>query len=383
MSNIDTLTAREILDTQGRPTLEATCYLSSGVSGTAAISSSDSTGTIAALELRDGDPNRYDGAGCKQSVNLIEGELSRVLGGREFTSQTELDQMMIILDGTPNKARLGANTLLAVSLAFAKASATEKKQGLHQYLDGLMDLAPQATPMPTINVFQGTNTASLRNIDLVVPSAENAAQTFGVMKRVKLPNLAKINPHSEAVLSALSTALEEIDLESGEELGLIVDVGTNRFANRNRYTFEGKVFNGEEMLEKFLNWFRDYPIVGLIDPFGEDDWKHWRQLSQEAPAGALIVGGDFLSTTPLRVHRAAEHKVVNGIQLKLNQVGTLTEALEAHQQAQTSGWKVLSSVCRGETDDPWLADVAVGWGTEFIQLGSAQSSVAKRLLEIV
>jgi len=397
MPIIRRLTGLEILDSRGRPTVQATCELTSGASGTASVPSGASTGAAEAHELRDGDPQRYRGMGCRQAVRHINGELNDSLANCSFDQQHQLDRAMIELDSTSNKSRLGANALLAVSLAFSRAVAAERNQPLYQYFADLLAQPLQTLPRPTINLFSGGKHAGgqipIQDV-LVVPASartmdEALAMTFSVyqaaaelvhnkygMRTLTADEggLAPAFPNAEAMLNDAVEAIQAADLVPGRDIALAVDVASSHFYRDKLYHLGTEALNGTTMIEHLLDWLGQYPIVSVEDGLAEDDWDHWAIFRARVAGQALVLGDDLLCTNPARIHRAIETQAADALLLKVNQIGTLTEAAEACHLARSAGWQVTISARSGETEDNWLADLAVGWGGDQIKVGSITQS---------
>ncbi len=396
MPMIANLSALEILDSRGRPTVEATCTLASGASGTASVPSGASTGGAEALELRDGDPSRYGGLGCRTAVQHINDDLADALGDREF-DQLGLDAAMITLDGTPNKARLGANAILAVSLAFARAAAFEAQVPLYHYFADLAGIPLATLPRLTINLFSGGKHAGgqvpIQDV-LVVPAAartidEALATTYAVYQAAAdLTNrkygtrtltadeggLAPPFPDVETMLADAVAAIEAAGFTPGREVALAVDVAASHFYRDGRYHLGGDPLDSAGMIAQLGVWLDLYPIVSIEDGLAEEDWAHWPILRERLAARALILGDDFLCTNPARIRRAIDADAASALLLKVNQIGTLSEAAEARALAHGAGWQVTISARSGETEDNWLADLAVGWGGQQIKVGSITQS---------
>jgi enolase len=404
MPTIKCLTGLEILDSRGRPTVQATCELNSGAQGTASVPSGASTGAAEALELRDGDPHRYRGLGCRRAVGHVKGELNERLSGRSFDHQHQLDQAMLELDGTPNKARLGANAILAVSLAFARACTAEQGVPLYQYFQSIGAMHPLresashlVLPRPTINLFSGGKHAGgqapIQDV-LVVPASartmdEALAMTFAVyqaaaelsyrkygMRALSADEggLAPAFPSAEAMLGDAVESIQAADLEPGRDVALAVDVAASHFYRQGRYYLGPEPLDSRGMIEQLLNWLDHYPIVSIEDGLAEEDWTHWPELRVGVAGRALVLGDDLLCTNPQRIRRAVATGAANALLLKVNQIGTLTEAAEACQLARSAGWRVTVSARSGETEDHWLADLAVGWAGDQIKVGSITQS---------
>ncbi|MCL4297806.1 MAG: enolase [Anaerolineae bacterium] len=397
MATINRLSGLEILDSRGRPTLQATCELVSGAVGTASVPSGASTGAAEALELRDGDPQRYRGLGCRRAVGHINGDLNAALSGRSFEQQRQLDQAMLELDGTPNKSRLGANAVLAVSLAFARACAAERGEPLYQYFSGLLGQSLSTLPRPTINLFSGGKHAGeqapIQDV-LVVPASartidEALAVTFAVyqaaaelsyhqygMRALSADEggLAPPFPSAEAMLSDAVESIRAAGLEPGREVALAVDVASSHFYRQGRYHLGTEPLDSRGMIEQLLDWLEGYPIVSIEDGLAEEDWAYWPELRRKVAGQALVLGDDLLCTNSARIRRAIASGAADALLLKVNQIGTLTEAAEACRLARSAGWRVTISARSGETEDNWLADLAVGWAGDQIKVGSITQS---------
>ncbi len=397
MSRIEQLTALEILDSRGKPTVQATCRLVSGATGTASVPSGASTGSGEALELRDENPRRYRGLGCRQAVAVINDELNRVLTKREFNQQNELDQMMIVLDGTPNKTRLGANSLLAVSLAFARAIAAEQGVPLYRYLAEVIEHPVATLPRPMINLFSGGKHAGgqipVQDIQIIPVVAQTMADVMAVafdvyyaavdliaerygmrMLRADEGGLAPDVPDTEAMLTLAVEAIQRAGFKPGDEIALALDVAATHFYRDEQYCLGAETLTGPAMVERLLSWLKAYPLVSIEDGLAESDWDHWQLLRRRAAKKTIILGDDLLCTNPMRIRQAVNEKAANALLLKVNQIGTLTEAAEAYHMAKTVRWQVVVSARSGETEDDWLADLAVGWSGDYIKVGSITQS---------
>ena len=397
MSRIERLDALEILDSRGRPTIRVTCTLVGGAIGSASVPSGASTGTAEALELRDGDPTRYAGLGCRRAVGHVRGEVQRAVGGRDFAGPAELDGSLIELDGTANKGRLGANTLLGVSLAFARAQAAERGIPLYRFFAELLERPLVRIPRPMINLFSGGKHAGgqveIQDV-LVVPLAartvdEALASTFDVYRlaseliqreygmRALTADEGGLAPPFASPEEMLARAVESIRLagrEPGVDMALAVDVASTHFIFDGVYRLGNRTLDGSAMVALLLEWLDRYPIISVEDPLGEEDWTHWATLRDRCPEHVRVLGDDLLCTRPARIRRAVQLRAADALLLKVNQVGTLTEAAEAYRTARSAGWSVTVSARSGETEDDWLADLAVGWGADHIKVGSITQS---------
>lgn len=412
MNSIVSLSALEILDSRGWPTIKTTCTLADGTRAAASIPSGRSTGAAEACELRDGDLARYRGRGCRQAVASVNTTLHEALRGTAFASQQELDQALIDLDGSANKQRLGANALLSVSIAFARAHAARRQQPLYDYFSRLLPeeaVQPTYFPRLTINLFSGGRHAgkqvAIQDV-LIVPSAAQSIDESLVMMnaiyhaaadqifsrygmRLLTADEGGLAPpfeHSEAMLQAAVDAIESAGWQPGHDVHLALDIAASHFYRDDRYLLDDRQLSPVAMIDHLSDWCRRYPIVSLEDGLAEDDWHHWPLLQQALGDNVLILGDDLLCTNPERIRRAIDSKSCNGLLLKVNQIGTLTEAAAARTLAKAAGWQVTISVRSGETEDDWAADLAVGWQADQFKNGSVTQSerLAKynRLLEI-
>ncbi len=409
MPNIERIFGREILDSRGRPTVMATCTLESGVSASASVPSGASTGTAEAFELRDGNAKRYQGLGCRRAAANIGGELSDALVGQVITNQAELDGTMIALDGTTTKSRIGANAILAVSVAFARACAMERGVPLFQHFSDMQGSPANTLPRLTINLFSGGKHAgqqvsvqdvliipmSAQTIDGSLVSAFDVYQASAdlILKKYGMRlltadegGLAPPCRSAEEMLSLAVEAIEQAGYTPGTDVCLGIDVASTHFYQDHRYHLDGEVLDSAGMIQTIARWLDRYPILSVEDGLAEDDWDNWPSLRRTIAGRAVTVGDDLLCTNPNRIRRAIETNACDALLLKVNQIGTLTEALQAYQQARAAGWAVTLSVRSGETEDNWAADLAVGWRADQFKNGSIRQSerLAKynRLLEI-
>lgn len=409
MFAIERLSALEILDSRGRPTVRATCWLQGGGVGIASVPSGASTGQAEALELRDGDPKRYRGLGCRRAAQHVNEALHQSLAGRSYTDQSELDGTMLNLDTSTNKSWLGANAILSVSLAFARAAAHQRGVPLYRHFAEPLGGAVKALPRPMINLFSGGKHAGgqspLQDI-LVVPASartmdEALAMTFEVyqcaaeliarrygMRALKADEggLAPPFPNAQAMLDDALETIRLAGFQSGREVVLAVDVASSHFYRDGVYHLGDERLESAGMVERLASWLKQYPIVSLEDGLAEEDWEHWPELREKLAGRCLTVGDDLLCTNPQRIQRAIHARAADTLLLKVNQIGTLTEALEAYRLARSAGWQVTISARSGETEDDWLADLAVGWQGDQIKIGSITQSERlskyNRLLEI-
>jgi enolase len=409
MHKIEGLSGREILDSRGRPTVLATCLLEGGISASASIPSGASTGTAEAFELRDGDSRRYQGLGCRRAAANIAGVLHDALAGRVFTEQFELDRAMVALDGTPTKSRIGANAILAVSVAFARACAAHRRVPLYQHFADMLGSPVTILPRLTINLLSGGkhagNQVSIQDV-LIIPissqsisdvlasafdiyqsAAELVLQKYGMrLLTADEGGLAPPCKSAEQMLDLAVEAIERAGYIPGRDVFLGVDVAATHFYQDRRYRLDSELLDSPAMIRRIAKWIDQYPILSVEDGLAEDDWDNWPRLRKTITDKALTLGDDLLCTNPDRIRRAIEMNACDALLLKVNQIGTLTEALEAHRQARAAGWSVTLSVRSGETEDNWAADLAIGWQVDQFKNGSIRHSerLAKynRLLEI-
>ena len=409
MPKIQQLSGLEILDSRGRPTVKAVCELMSGATGYASVPSGASTGAAEALELRDGDPGRYGGLGCREAATNVRDAIGDALANRSFDNQEELDRAMIELDGASNKSRLGANAILVVSLAFARACAAERGVPLYTHLASFLERTPTALPRPTINLFSGGKHVGGQipiQDALVIPLSATTmddalAATYAVYQAAAQlakdrydmrsltadeGGLAPPFASAEEMLGAVVEAIELAGLEPGRDVSLALDVASSHFYGDGGYHLGHETLDAIGMIERVSSWLDRYPIRSVEDGLSEDDWESWPKMRAQVSGRALTLGDDLLCTNPDRIRRAVKSMAADALLLKVNQIGTLTEAAEALTLARDGGWAVTVSARSGETEDDWLADLAVGWGGDQIKIGSITQSerLAKynRLLEI-
>jgi enolase len=408
MPKIDRLSGREILDSRGRPTVLATCILEGGISASASVPSGASTGSAEAFELRDGDPKRYAGLGCRRAAANIGGELQGALAGRAL-DQAELDRTMIELDGTATKSRIGANAILAVSVAFARACAMQRRVPLYKHFADMLGASASSLPRLTINLFSGGKHAgqqvSVQDVlmipisahtvdeslvvafDLYQAAADLVLQKYGM--RLLTADEGGLAPPFRSTDEMLALAVEAIGRAGysvGKDVFLGIDVASTHFYHASQYQIDGGTVDSAGMIQTISRWLDQYPILSVEDGLAEDDWKNWPMLRGAIAGRALTLGDDLLCTNSLRIRRAIETNACDALLLKVNQVGTLIEAMEACRQARAAGWAITLSVRSGETEDNWAADLAVGWQADQFKNGSIRQSerLAKynRLLEI-
>jgi enolase len=397
MPTIKRLSGREILDSRGRPTVLATCLLDSGISASASVPSGASTGSAEAFELRDREPRRYHGLGCRRAAANVGGELHEALSGRALSDQAELDKSMIALDGTPTKSRIGANAVLAVSVAFARAHAMERGIPLYQHFADMMGGPSNRLPRLTINLFSGGKHAgdqvsvqdvliipmSAQTIDEVLVSAfdvyqaaaDIALRKYGMrLLTADEGGLAPPCKSAEEMLGLAVEAIEQAGYIAGKDVFLGIDVAASHFYEDGRYHKDGEILDSAGMIRTVARWLDEYPILSVEDGLAENDWQNWPKLRQAIAGRALTLGDDLLCTNSTRIKRAVESNACDALLLKVNQIGTLTEALEACKQARAASWAVTLSVRSGETEDNWAADLAVGWCADQFKNGSIRQS---------
>jgi enolase len=393
MSTIIDITAREILDSRGNPTVEADVTLASGEVGRAAVPSGASTGEHEARELRDGEPARYLGKGVRKAVRNIEETIAPALKGLRAVDQVEIDRALIELDGTPNKSKLGANAILAVSMATARAAATATGLPLYRYLGGPLS---RTLPVPMMNILNGgahaTNTVDFQEFMVVPVGAESfaealrvGAEVFHSLKKVLVKRklatgvgdeggFAPDLKDDEQALQVIIEAIEAAKYAPGKEVALALDVAASELHSGGTYTFKKSGAGTRDaagMVELYAKWMEEYPIVSIEDGLAEDDWEGWGQLTKALGDRVQLVGDDLFVTNTERLARGIENGVANAILIKVNQIGTLTETLEAIDMARAAGYLSVISHRSGETEDTFIADLSVATGAGQIKTGSA------------
>ncbi len=395
MSAIVDIIAREILDSRGNPTVEAEVVLDSGAVGRAAVPSGASTGAHEAVELRDGDKSRYNGKGVSKAVDNVEGEIFDALSGLDPSDQIKLDEIMVELDGTPNKARLGANAILAVSLACAKAAAEDNGVPLYRHVGGVY---ARTLPVPMMNIINGGAHAD-NPIDIqefmvmpvgagtVADAARMGAEVFQALKKALhdaghstnvgdeggfAPNLKS----ADEALSFIAKACEAAGHRVGEEVVFALDCASTEFFKDGRYAMEGegKTLDAGGMVDYLAGLCAKWPIISIEDGCAEDDWAGWKLLTERLGATVQLVGDDLFVTNPERLRQGIEQGVGNAILVKVNQIGTLSETLEAVETAHRAGYKAVMSHRSGETEDATIADLAVATNCGQIKTGSLSRS---------
>ncbi len=410
MSLIKSILAREVLDSRGIPTVAAEVILANGAHGAAMVPSGASTGTHEALELRDGG-KRFMGKGVLKAVNIIENLIRPALLGRSALQQIELDHAMISLDGTSNKAKLGANAILAVSIAVARAAANCKQQPLYSYLhDTFNPTLPLSLPMPMMNIINGgahaDNNLSFQEFMIMPVGASNFAETlrYGVEVFYSLKSWLKQHGMQTAVgdeggfapnlsshraaLDAICEAIEECGLKLGQDVKLAIDAASSEFYDNGKYKLqaEGLELSSAQMIEYYESLVQEYPLASIEDGLAEDDWEGWALLTQKLGASTQLVGDDIFVTNTHIFQRGIQEHVANAILIKMNQIGTITETFAAIKMAQAANYGTIISHRSGETEDSTIADLAVASNAKQIKTGSLSRSerIAKynRLLVI-
>ena len=389
---IKSVHAREILDSRGNPTVEVEVWLEGGAYGRAAVPSGASRGTHEALELRDGDKDRYNGKGVLQAVHHVSNEIAKAVIGLNALHQSEIDRGMLKLDGTSNKGKLGANATLGVSLAVARAAANAVGLPLYRYLGGV---AARILPVPMFNILNGGVHANWQGTDLQeVMIAPVGAPTFrealrwgsevyqtlkSVLKETGFstgvgdeggfsPSLKKNSDAVELILKAI----ERAGYRPGEQIALALDPASSSFYEDGYYQLrtEGRRVTSDEIVEMYSNWIKNYPIILLEDGLAEDDWAGWKLLNQTLGQKIELVGDDLFVTNVNRIERGITENVANAVLIKLNQIGTLTETVAAIEMARKAGWGAMVSHRSGETVDSFIADFTVAMGTGHLKTGA-------------
>ncbi len=395
MTAIIDITAREILDSRGNPTVEVDVTLESGATGRAAVPSGASTGAHEAVELRDGDPARYGGKGVRKAVDAVNGEIFDALSGFDAEDQVAIDALLVTLDGTVNKARLGANATLGVSLACAKAAASELDQPLYRYIGGVF---ARTLPVPMMNIVNGgahaDNPIDIQEFMIMPVGAESVADAIRIgseifhtlRKQLKdaghntnvgdeggfAPNLAS----ADAALGFVAKAIENAGYRPGEDVVLALDPAATEFYKGGKYVLagEGKTLDSEGMVRYLADLAKRYPIVSIEDGMAEDDWAGWAALTREIGDRVQLVGDDLFVTNPKRLGEGIKKGVANSILIKVNQIGTLSETLETIEMAQRAAYTTVISHRSGETEDATIADLAVATNSGQIKTGSLSRS---------
>ncbi|OGO68186.1 MAG: phosphopyruvate hydratase [Chloroflexi bacterium RBG_19FT_COMBO_56_12] len=398
MPIIDEIIAREILDSRGNPTVEVEVILQDGSWGRAAVPSGASTGVHEALELRDGDKGRYGGKGVRKAVDNVNGAISDLLLGWDVTEQMAVDMAMLELDGTLNKSKLGANAILGTSLAVAKAAANFLGLPLYRYIGGVY---AHVMPVPMLNILNGGAHTGWQSTDaqefMIMPFGAGSfaealrwgSEIYQTLKKVLKDRgytalvgdeggyAPALKANAEAV-EVILEAIEKAGYKAGEQVAIALDPAASELYEEESHLYnlrrEGKKLNGEEMVAFWKSWVDQYPIVSIEDGLAQDDWEGWKMLTQELGGRIQIVGDDLLVTNPERVRRAIREKAANALLVKLNQIGTLTETIEAVETCHRAGWRAVTSHRSGETEDATIADLAVALNMGQIKTGAPARS---------
>ncbi|MEK0440463.1 MAG: hypothetical protein RLZZ504_1379 [Bacteroidota bacterium] len=398
MSEITHIQARQILDSRGNPTVEAEVYTEDGGFGRAAVPSGASTGIHEAAELRDNDPSLYLGKGVLEAVENVNNHIAEALEGTEVCAQNEIDGILLDMDGTPNKSRLGANAILAVSLACARAAADELGMPLYKYIGGVN---ANVLPVPMMNILNGgahaDNKIDFQEFMVMPVKAESFSHglRMGVEVFHHLKSVLKSAGYStnvgdeggfapniqsnEEAIEIVLRAIEKAGYRPGEDIFIAMDAATSEFYDEKTglYTFkksDGKVFTGDEMVNYWADWCKKYPIVSIEDGCAEDDWSSWKKLTEAVGNKVQLVGDDLFVTNVDRLQRGINEGIANSILIKVNQIGTLTETLNAIQLATRHSYSNVISHRSGETEDSTIADLAVAMNSGQIKTGSASRS---------
>jgi enolase len=395
MAAIADISAREVLDSRGNPTIEVDVILESGAMGRVAVPSGASTGAHEAVELRDGEKSRYGGKGVRTAIANVEGEILEAVVGMEATEQVAIDGVMIDLDGTPNKGRLGANAILGVSLAVAKAAAEDQGQPLYRYVGGVY---ARTLPVPMMNIVNGgkhaDNPIDIQEFMIQPISAPTVAEAIRMGSEIYAalrqglhdaghgtnvgdeggfaPNLKS----ADEALGFIAKAVEKAGYRLGEDITLALDPASSEFFKDGKYHLEGegKVLDGEAMVRYYADLCARYPIVSIEDGCAEDDWESWKLLTETIGKTVQIVGDDLFVTNPERLRRGIAGGNANAVLVKVNQIGTLSETLETVEIAHRAGWRAVMSHRSGETEDATIADLAVATNCGQIKTGSLARS---------
>ncbi len=397
MTFIEAIQAREILDSRGNPTVEVEVLVSDGAIGRAAVPSGASTGVHEAVELRDGDPSRYGGKGVLQAVENVNQILADELQGADALDQVAIDEHMIELDGTPNKSRLGANAILGVSLAVAKAAAEAVGLPLYRYLGGV---GARTLPVPMMNILNGgkhaVNSTDFQEFMVMPVGAPSFAEALRWGSEIyhSLKKVLQEQGHSTNVgdeggfapslggnvkaVEVILQAIEKAGYRPGEDVFLALDPATSELYDAEsglyKLPIEGRELSSAELVDLWADWIARFPIVSLEDGMAEDDWEGWKLLHAKLGDKVQLVGDDLLVTNVLRIRRAIQQKACNALLCKVNQIGTLTESIAAMEMSQRAGWGVVVSHRSGETEDTTIADIAVAFNTGQIKTGAPARS---------
>jgi enolase len=407
MSTINNIKAREILDSRGNPTVAVEVELKDGTRGIAAVPSGASTGKHEAVELRDGDKSRYNGKGVLRAVANVNGAIARAIKGMSVLDQEKIDRALINLDGTPDKSKLGANAILGASLAVAHAASIYKGVPLYRYLN---NAKAYTLPVPMMNILNGgkhaENSTDLQEF-MVMPAGvkslsraiQAGSEVYHALKKVLEGRGLNTNvgdeggfapslPSNKEAVEAILAAMESAGYKPGRDCYIALDAAASEFYQDGKYVLarEGRTLSRDEMVDFYVKWVNDYPIISIEDGLAEDDWEGWQLLHKKLGDRIQLVGDDLYVTNVRRIKKGIELKASNSVLIKLNQIGTLTETIEAIDMARKAGWTAIVSHRSGETEDTTIADLAAGLGTGQIKAGapcrSERTAKYNRLLKI-
>ena len=407
MSKIQTIKAYEILDSRGNPTVAVEAILADGAIGSAAVPSGTSTGKYEALELRDGNKSRYNGMGVLKAIENVNKEIAAALNGMSASEQETIDNLMIKLDGKPDKSRLGANAILGTSLAIAHAAANDAGTPLYRYLNAAKTYT---LPVPMLNILNGGkhahNSTDFQEFMIVPANAKSfhealrmGSEVYHALKEVLNDQgfnnnvgdeggFAPSLPSNQAAVEAIITAIEKAGYQPGKDCFIAIDPASSEFYENGRYVLarEGLSLTSQEMIDFYVKWINDYPIISIEDGMAEDDWAGWQLMTQKLGDKIHLIGDDLYVTNVKRLSRGIKIKASNAILIKLNQIGTLTETIAAISMAHQAGWKAIVSHRSGETEDTTIADLSVALSTGLIKSGapcrSERTAKYNRLLKI-
>jgi enolase len=386
MATIKGVRAREILDSRGNPTIEVEVELADGTKAVAAVPSGASTGKHEALELRDGDKKRYNGKGVLKAAANVNGIIADTITGMSALDQSKIDKTLIKLDGTPDKSRFGANAILGTSLAVAHAAAKAKDIPLYRYFN---NAKTYILPVPMMNILNGgrhaENSTDLQEFMVMPVGAKSFSEAIRMGDE---GGFAPSLPSNKDAVEAILAAIESAGYKPDKDCFIALDAAASEFYKNGKYVLarEGRTLTREEMVDFYVKWVSAYPIISIEDGMAEDDWEGWQMLNKKLGNKVQIVGDDLYVTNVVRLKKGIELKASNAILIKLNQIGTLTETIEAIETARKAGWAAIISHRSGETEDTTIADLAAGMGTGQIKTGapcrSERTAKYNRLLKI-
>jgi enolase len=397
---ITNIQAQELLDSRGNPTVECTVMLENGISASAMVPSGASTGKYEALELRDGEENRYLGKGVLKAVENVNRKIAQVVIGMDVENQTEVDQAMIALDGTENKSELGANAILSVSMACTRAAALSKDIPLYEYIANLFSNPTDVyeMPVPMINMIEGGKHADsgldIQEYMIMPIGATNIQQAIrwgsevfhhlgDILKHMDYPTAVGYEggyapklESNEKPFELIVQAIKEAGLKPGEDVSLAIDAAASEFYNNGTYELkiDGKKLDPQQLVNIYANWIHNFPIISIEDGLAEDDWEGFKMLENKLPDNVMNVGDDLFVTNINRLEKGIEMECASAILIKLNQIGTVSETINAIKRAEEVGFNSIISHRSGETEDTFIADFAVGSGVGFIKTGSMSRS---------